>query len=68
MTIQSYTPAAYQPTSRSLSWASPRVRRWIVAAVGCAVMALSGTGLAGYLDLSSATAADASPTDAPPAN
>ena len=41
-------------------------RRWIVAAIGCAVMALSGGGLAGYLDLSSASAADAPAADAPP--
>lgn len=41
-------------------------RRWIVAAAGCAVMALSGGGLAGYLNLSSATAADAPAAEAPP--
>ncbi len=53
----------YAPTAetsariRSLSWSAKRL---IVAAAGCAVMALSGSGLANYLDTSSATGPDAS--------
>ena len=46
--------------------ASTAVRRWAVLLAGCAAMAVSGGGLAGWLDLSTATAADAPPpADAP---
>ncbi len=35
------------------------LKRLVIAAVGCVVMALSGGGLANYLDTSSAAGADA---------
>ena len=43
------------------------LRRLLITAVGCAVMAISGTGLASYLDTSSSTAY-AAPTDNAPLN
>ena len=39
------------------------LRRLVIAAAGCALMAISGTGLASYLDTSSVTGADAAPLD-----
>ncbi|WP_256429991.1 hypothetical protein [Caulobacter sp. S45] len=44
------------------------MKRLVIAAAGCALMAISGTGLASYLDMSSATASAATPADAPPLN
>ena len=74
MTVATYTDASEPRQSTLARWGMGSARRLIVAAAGCAVMALSGGGLAGYLDLSSATAADAStasvtaiPADAPSA-
>jgi hypothetical protein len=41
-----------------------RLRRTLVAAAGCALMAISGAGLGLYLNTSSATAADTSQASA----
>jgi hypothetical protein len=70
MSVQSYTGGdAPERSALAARLASPTLRKWIVAVVGCAVMAMSGGGLAGYLDLSSATAATPpQPPDAPPIN
>ena len=49
-----------QPRSRPL-------KRLLITAAGCALMAISGTGLASYLDTSSSTAY-AAPADTAPLN
>ena len=53
-------PAEVKGRSWLQSWP---MKRLVIAAVGCALMALSGTGLANYLDTSAVTAADAAPAD-----
>ena len=62
MTVEAYVPAVDYRADRAAAFSSPFARRWVLALSGCAVMALSGAGLAGYLDLSSASAADAPAT------
>ena len=66
MTVEAYVPGEHHRTVRESFRRSPSVRRWLLALSGCAVMALSGVGLAGYLDLSSASAADSPAATAQP--
>ena len=61
---------AYAPACKTAGAVHPRswpVRRLLITAAGCVVMAISGTGLASYLDTSSSTA-DAATADATPLN
>ena len=57
----------YAPARKISAALQPRasLRRLLIAAAGCAVMALSGTGLANYLDTSSANADAATAPSAP---
>ena len=58
---------AYDPTCKAAGPVHRRswpLKRLLITAAGCAVMAISGTGLASYLDTSSATA-DAATVGAP---
>ena len=65
-----YVSAAATSTVRcqSAPLKSWPLKRLVIALVGCAVMAMSGTGVANYLDTSSVTGADAAPADAAPLN
>ena len=45
-----------------------RTRRLVITIMGGALMALSGSGLAGYLSTASASVAPFYPSDAPPLN
>ena len=60
-----HTPASYKSEAKPLIWGRASARRLVVLALGCALMAASGGGLAGYLDLSLATAATVSQDTAP---
>ncbi len=53
-----YAPSA--GTDERAWLTSQPLKRLIIAAAGCAVMALSGSGLANYLNTSTAARADAS--------
>ena len=65
-TVNVSVPYRTQAAPASNFLISTAARRWIVAALGCAVMAVSGGGLATYLDLASTPAAsDVPAADAP---
>ena len=57
--------ASYRRETKPLVWGRASARRIVVLALGGALMAASGGGLAGYLNLSSATAAPVSQDAAP---
>ena len=65
-----YVSAAGTSTAPLQAWSikSWPLKRLVIALVGCAVMAVSGTRVARYLDTSSVTGADAAATDAAPLN
>ena len=58
--------APADPACTARPWA--RTRRLVIAVVGGALMAVSGSGLAGYLSAASASGAPFYPSDAPPLN
>ncbi len=55
---------AAAPDGSGSAWARALpLKRLIITVSGCALMAISGTGLANYLDTSAVTGADAAPVD-----
>ncbi len=59
-TVDYASPAGMADRTWLQAWP---VRRLVIAVAGCAVMAMSGTSLASYLDTSSATSAATATAD-----